>query len=105
MMSEESKLTALGLLKQRLNRADDALEEYWRARIDAAAGQLEDIGITLTDSVADVMLVTDYAVLLLVDYTVWSFQNRDKPGNMPEWLRLARRERWLNNRTVIADDT
>lgn len=96
MMSEDSKLTALGLLKQRLNRADDALEEYWRARIDAAAGQLEDIGITLTDSVADVMLVTDYAV--------WQYQNRDKPGNMPEWLRLARRERWLNNRTVIAND-
>ena len=97
MMSEESKLTALGLLKQRLNRADDALEEYWRARIDAAAGQLEDIGITLTDSVADVMLVTDYAV--------WQYQNRDKPGNMPEWLRLARRERWLNNKAVIANDT
>lgn len=96
MMSEDSKLTALGLLKQRLNRADDALEEYWRARIDAAAGQLEDIGITLTDSVADVMLVTDYAV--------WQYQNRDKPGDMPEWLRLARRERWLNNRTVIAND-
>lgn len=97
MMSEDSKLTALGLFKQRINRADDALEEYWRARIDAAAGHLEEIGITLTDSVADVMLVTDYAV--------WQYQNRDKPGNMPEWLRLARRERWLNNRTVIADDT
>lgn len=97
MMSEDSKLTALGLFKQRINRADDVLEEYWRARIDAAAGQLEDIGITLTDSVEDVMLVTDYAV--------WQYQNRDKPGDMPEWLRLARRERWLNNRTVIANDT
>ena len=96
-MTEDSKLAALGLVMQRLNRADDALEEYLRARVDAAAGQLEKTGIALTDGVDDVMLVTDYAV--------WQYQNRDKPGNMPEWLRLARRERWLNNKAVIADDT
>ena len=96
MMSEVSILSALGLVKHRLNRADTALDEYLRARVDAAARQLEQIGITLTDSVDDVMLVTDLAV--------WKYQNRDKPGEMPAWLRLARRERWLNNRAVIADD-
>ena len=96
MMSEVSILSALGVVKCRLNRADCMLEEYFRARVDAAAGQLEKIGITLTDSADDVMLVADYAV--------WQYQNRDKPGTMPEWLRLARRERWLNNGRVIADD-
>ena len=34
-------------------------------------------------------------MMLLVDYTVWQYQNRDKPGDMPDWLRLDRRERWL----------
>lgn len=32
------------------------------------------------------------------DVTVWQHQNRDKPGAMPEWLRLRRRERWLSQR-------
>ena len=34
-------------------------------------------------------------MMFLVDYTVWQYQNRDKPGDMPDWLRLDRRERWL----------
>ena len=33
--------------------------------------------------------------MLVVDTTVYQYQNRDKPGGMPEWLRLRRRERWL----------
>lgn len=80
---------ALDLVKARLNRpaADTHLDDYFMQRIEAAAGELTKAGITLTETAEDLML--------LVDYTVWQYQNRDKPGNMPEWLRLKRRERWL----------
>ena len=80
---------ALTLVKSRLNRlqTDSTLDEYLSARIDAAKDELEATGITLTDSTADLMLV--------VDYTVWAYSNRDKPASMPDWLRLRRRERWL----------
>jgi hypothetical protein len=80
---------ALGLIKSRLNRmaADTSLDEYFRRRIDAACAELEGTGISLTDSADDLMLV--------VDYTVWQYQNRDSTGAMPDWLQLRRRERWL----------
>ena len=79
----------LELVKARLNRmpCDTSLDTYLHARIDGAAEALRSIGIKLTDSQEDLML--------LVDYTVWTYQNRDKPGSMPEWLRLQRRERWI----------
>ena len=81
--------TALCLVKSRLNRmaADTSLDDYFRQRIAAAVAELEGTGISLTDSADDLMLV--------VDYTVWQYQNRDSAGTMPEWLRLRRRERWL----------
>lgn len=80
---------ALSLVKARLNRlsTDTTLDVYLTARIMAAEQALEATGIVLTTSVADLMLV--------VDYTVWEYQNRDKPGSMPDWLRLRRRERWV----------
>ena len=80
---------ALSLVKARLNRlpSDTTLDTYLTARIMAAEQALEATGIVLTASVADLMLV--------VDYTVWEYQNRDKPGSMPDWLRLRRRERWV----------
>ena len=80
---------ALSLVKARLNRlpSDTTLDEYLTARIMAAEQAIEATGIVLTISVADLMLV--------VDYTVWEYQNRDKPGSMPDWLRLRRRERWV----------
>ena len=83
---------ALALVKTRLNRlpGDTSLDDYLLARIDAAGQALAATGIILTDSVADLMLV--------VDYTVWEYGNRDKPGGMPDWLRLRRRERWLQQR-------
>ena len=89
--------TALGLVKARLNRlaGDTSLDTYLQARISAAVQSLEDTGITLTDSQEDLML--------LVDYAVWDYQNRDRPGAMPEWLRLKRRERWI--REGIKDDS
>lgn len=95
---------ALQLLKTRLNRAPGAspvsasLDDYLATRIEAAAEALEANGIQLTDSTDDLMLVVDYAA--------WAYSNRDKPGGMPDWLRLRRRERWLRQgaREVSADD-
>ena len=77
--------TALGLVKARLNRlaSDATLDTYFVQRIEAAEAELENTGISLTDSADDMMLV--------VDYTVWQYQNRDSAGTMPEWLRLRRR--------------
>ena len=81
--------TALQLVKARLNRlqSDTSLDTYLQTRISAAVQELTRIGIDLTGDNDDLMLVTDY--------TVWAYQNRDNPGGMPEWLRLRRRERWL----------
>ena len=88
---------ALGIVKARLNRlpSDTSLDEYLSARIEAAANELTKIGITLDDSTDDLMLVVDTAV--------WQYSNRDKPGGMPDWLRLRRRERWLRE-GVVNDD-
>lgn len=82
-------LMALDLVKVRLNRlnVDTRTEEYLKMRVEAAVEELKGNGITLTDSSDDLML--------LVDFTVWKYQNRDKTGAMPDWLRLARRERFL----------
>lgn len=84
--------TALGLVKARLNRlaADTSLDQYFMQRIGAAEAELKGAGISLTDSADDMML--------LVDYTVWQYQNRDSTGAMPDWLRLRRRERWLREK-------
>lgn len=83
--------TALSLVKARLNRtaADTTLDVYFAQRITAAEAELAGNGISLTDSADDLML--------LVDFTVWQYQNRDSAGGMPEWLRLRRRERWLRD--------
>ena len=93
--------TALSLVKSRLNRmaADTSLDGYFMQRISAAAAELEGTGISLTDSADDLML--------LVDYTVWQYQNRDSAGSMPDWLRLRRRERWLREKRTGGgqDDT
>lgn len=80
---------ALALVKARLNRlaGDTSLDSYLARRVTAAVEELTHIGIALTDSTEDLMLVADYAV--------WQYQNRDQPGAMPDWLRLRRRERWL----------
>lgn len=83
---------ALDMVKARLNRTrgDDSLDGYIVQRIGAAMDELEGTGIHLRDTTGDLMLV--------VDMTVWQYQSRDKPGGMPDWLRLRRRERWLQER-------
>lgn len=82
---------ALSLLKTRLNRVpgDTSLDDMLTHRINAAEEQLINIGINLDSSTEDLTLVVDYAA--------WQYQNRDKPGAMPEWLRRARFERWVRS--------
>lgn len=88
-MATINRESALRMVKTRLNRlqTDTSLDAYLMARLDAAVQELEGTGISLTDSAEDLMLA--------VDYTVWKYQNRDSAGSMPDWLRLARRERWV----------
>lgn len=91
--------TVLSIVKARLNRlaTDTSMDDYLLSRIEAADGELARTGIKLTDETRD--------AVLLADYTVWQYQNRDKPGGMPDWLRLARRERFLQQREDDADAT
>lgn len=93
-MTETMKGTALSLMKARLNRtaSDKTLDGYFCQRIEAAAAELKGNGIRLTDSADDLML--------LVDFAVWRYQNRDSKEGMPNWLRLQRRERWLRQHAL-----
>jgi len=89
-MDYERKSLVLEIVKARLNRlaSDKTLDGYLLTRIEAAASELERTGIRIdTNDPRD--------TVLLADLVVWQYLNRDKPGAMPDWLRLARRERWL----------
>lgn len=92
-----NKTYALTLVKSRLNRlpGDTSLDNYLGYRIDAAIEELEGTGIRLDDGNEDLLLV--------VDTVVWQYQNRDSGDSMPEWLRLRRRERWLQQHAREAD--
>lgn len=81
---------ALLMVKTRLNRmaSDTSLDEYLTTRIQGAVEELNRMmRADLGDSTAD--------LLLLVDFTVWQYQNRDQPGAQPAWLRQRLRERFL----------
>ena len=91
-MSDHFLLTALEILKARLNRpkTDTLLDDYFAARISAAAKELLGKGITLDETdTADLMLVVDYAAYL--------HSARDKADGLPMWLTLRIRERWLQD--------
>jgi hypothetical protein len=64
-----------------------ALVSYWDSALDAAAAELERKGIVLQNTVDDNMLVANLAADNL--------GSRDRAGGRPDWLRLAIRERWL----------
>lgn len=91
-MTAESSLLVLSIVKARLNRlaSDTTLDPYLTSRIEAAASELEGTGIHLVDNDTDDQV-------FLADFVVWQYGNRDKPGGMPDWLRLKRRERWLRD--------
>lgn len=82
--------TILAIVKARLNRTDDALDDYLQKRIYAAIDQLTAAGIHLDE--------TDGDTVFVADFVTWQYQNRDKPGAMPDWLRYQRKERWLQDR-------
>lgn len=86
-----TQATILSLVKARLNRleSDTSLDDYLKARICAAIQETERTGLRLANDTESIMYV--------VDYTVWSYQNRDNPNGMPDWLRLRRREMWLRS--------
>lgn len=80
--------SSLGLIKQRLNRLDTNLDEYLATVAASAEKELTRLGLHLQDDEDDRML--------LVDYAVWRYQNRDQAGASPAWLRLRIRERWIS---------
>lgn len=88
-----TEATVLGIVKARLNRlaSDASLDDYLKKRIEAADAEFARIGIKLVAGNVD-------DEVLLADYVEWRYKNRDKNAGMPEWLRLARRERWLKER-------
>lgn len=90
-MTSESIATALGIVKTRLNRlqGDTSLDETaLQPRLNGAVLTLKKNGIDLQDTADD--------IVLLADYVVDRYLNRDKPEEMPKWLRLLRRERFLH---------
>lgn len=82
---------ALPLVKARLNRlaGDTTLDGYLESRLRGVQQEMERTGIVLNAESPD-------DLMLLVDWTVWEYGNRDKAAAVPDWLRLRRRERWLN---------
>lgn len=84
-MENEKILT---MCKARLDRTHTTLiDTQLLDRIEAGRAELRGKGITLRDTPDDEML--------LVDVVCWRYSARDKQTGMPEWLRLAIRERWL----------
>lgn len=82
---------ALRMVKSRLNRmqSDTSLDEYLTLRIQGVVEEYSDKGAVMdSGSPRDLMLV--------VDETVWAYQNRDTGADVPEWLKLQRVERWLH---------
>lgn len=97
-----NKDTARTLLMGRMDRAGVSntpapLVSYWDSALDAAALELERKGIVLLDTVDDNMLVANLAADNL--------SSRDRTTGRPQWLKLAIRERWLQERPVIEDES
>lgn len=84
-----NETSALELVKARLTRltGDTSLDFYLQPRIRATIVKLTMEGLRLDDS--------DRALMLVVDQAVWDYQNRDKPGPEPLWLRKEKLEYWL----------
>lgn len=86
--------TVLEMVKARLNRSDNILDVYLTERIRALIAECAEKGIHLRNTSRD--------IIFAADYVCWQYSNREKNEPMPEWLRLARRERWL---AEVRDDT
>lgn len=77
--------TLLSGLKVDLGIATTAYDERLTVYIQTAQARIVEEGITLTDSIDDLMLTQQYAA--------WLWHKRDTMEGMPRMLRLA-----LNNR-------
>lgn len=85
--------TILDIVKARLGRMDTALDTYFATLISATIEKLrEEHGIHVQPTASDNVLVADYAV--------WRYQNRDQRDGMPEWLHTELRDRWLAERRI-----
>lgn len=84
--------TILDIVKARLGRLDTALDPYLTTLIRAVVENLRETGIHVQHTDSDNMLVADIVV--------WRYQNRDQKDGMPEWLKVERRERWLQDRRI-----
>lgn len=97
-MAYSQATTAYKGVLSRLDRGGTSppasLEKYYKGRINYAVIQLEGRGITLgADDLG-----------LVIDYAVWLIQNRDKDTDMPQWLRYAINQRWLQERREATDN-
>lgn len=90
-MAAYDETLALEMVKSRLDRLtlDTGKKAYIEARIEAAAEELAEEGITITDSMGD--------LLLIVDLAVYNYGNRDKNEPQPKWLRQKITRRFLND--------
>ena len=86
--------TIIKMVFARLNRIyqpgegdEDDFTAYIRARISAAMEELRGMGIEITSSPDDIMLVTDYVC--------WQYANREKAEDDPDWLRRRLKNRWI----------
>lgn len=91
-MAEFDPIIVLPLVKARLGiRVNTADNDHLIPKIKAAYAKITDQkGIKYDQNKFD-------HVEVLVDYACWLYENRDKSGAMPDWLRLEIRELYLHN--------
>lgn len=95
--------TILLLVKDRLDRTPgNTLRDVpLTHRIEGAIAWLERLGIRFArgeDGKIAEMTADDLA--LIVDLTVWMWQNRDKGEDEPKWLRRRLKDRWMSEKRV-----
>lgn len=100
---EYSEDTILMLVKDRLDRTpgNTMRDVPLKHRIEGAIALLERKGIRFTRG--DDGKITEISAddqMLIVDLTVWLWQNRDKGEDDPKWLRRRLNERWMSERRV-----
>ncbi len=97
--------TILLLVKDRLDRTprNTLRDAPLRHRIEGAIAHLERLGIRFDrDENGEILTIPADDMMLVVDLTVWMWQNRDKGEDEPKWLRRRLSERWMSERRVSA---
>lgn len=102
---EYNEATLLMLVKDRLDRTpgNTMRDKPLMHRIEGAIALLERKGIRFSrDADGKIAEITVDDQMLIVDLTVWLWQNRDKGEDDPKWLRRRLNERWMSERRVPA---